>query len=316
MQSDWNQNNSADRQYIQNRVCYTGDPVDTQIFSGTVASGETYFELGAPSDFDSLEDGKEITLVIDGVTYNETLTLDVSNGIYWCGNGSIWEYGEDTGESYIVQIEETGVYGDFAEAFDHDVAITISTGISEIHTLDDKYLNGALLKRGTGRYSVILNGEDTHLEASGYGAVAEGEYATASSSNAHAEGYYTTASGNTSHAEGSSTTASGTSSHAEGNATAASGSYSHAEGNYSVASGVSSHAEGYYNTATGHSSHAEGGHSNSAVLKSSFGIYLTGDANATTYTVDSVTVYLCSLVGFYIGSSRIVSETINSAGAI
>ena len=60
--------------------------------------------------------------------------------------------------------------------------------------------------------------------------------------------------------------ASGQSSHAEGCGTKASGRDSHAEGNNTIASGKSSHAEGY------------GG-------PSGMTLYLTGDANATTYTV-------------------------------
>ena len=65
----------------------------------------------------------------------------------------------------------------------------------------------------------------------------------------------------------------------------ASGRTSHAEGYYTKASGVFSHAEGYYTEASGDYSHAEG----KAFIDNSDSIRITGDANATTYTVEDMT---------------------------
>jgi hypothetical protein len=90
------------------------------------------------------------------------------------------------------------------------------------------------------------------------------------------------ASGNCSHAEGSFSRAEGWDSHAEG-------SDSHAEGDGSHAEGWSSHAEGYC-------SHAEG----EGYVRH---ITIAGDANATVYTVSSVS-------GLIVGAS--VSYAINN----
>lgn len=73
--------------------------------------------------------------------------------------------------------------------------------------------------------------------------------------------------------------ASGEYSHAEGCGTSALGDDSHAEGLASMTIGFASHAEGYLTTAAGDHSHAEGyGMLGNTTI-------LSGDANATTYTV-------------------------------
>jgi hypothetical protein len=99
--------------------------------------------------------------------------------------------------------------------------------------------------------------------------------------NSHAEGSLTVALGNNAHAEGHYAYADGLDSHAEGYATHAEGDYSHAEGNFTHAEGKCSHVEGNFMHAGGDYSHAEG----VGYIK----VYaLTGDANATTYTANTV----------------------------
>lgn len=93
----------------------------------------------------------------------------------------------------------------------------------------------------------------------------------------------------------------GTGSHSisEGYGTMAYYMYAHAEGYKTRASNHSSHAEGCYSVATGRDSHAEG-----TTVNSTDYIYLTGDANATTYTISQpitdnyVRGYLLSAGGF------------------
>ena len=135
-------------------------------------------------------------------------------------------------------------------------------------------------------WDTIASGDNSHTEgedtkALGTNSHAEGEYTVASGDKSHAEGSYTTASGYYSHAEGIHTTASGSNSHAEGYETTASGSNSHAEGEGTVTSGDKSHAEGMYTTASGYYSHAEG-------YGKYANHYISGDANTTTYTIDSI----------------------------
>lgn len=186
--------------------------------------------------------------------------------------------------------------------------------------------NGGVIE---GHYTVAsgnyAHAEGTGTTASGTGSHAEGFETTASSYYSHAEGNETTASGNGSHAEGGGTLASGGPSHAEGGYTTASGYCSHAEGNYTTASAETSHAEGSHTTASGVASHAEGAngyasgsgaHTEGGYGISTFNILLSGDANATTYTVfrdgsSANTPTIPTLVGRTLKNrqSRVISET-------
>lgn len=98
---------------------------------------------------------------------------------------------------------------------------------------------------------------------------------TAASQGSHIEGGALYAAGTNAHAEGSSTRAYGGAAHAEGWATNAYANYSHAEGLGTSATAANAHSEGAITNASGNAAHAEG---------STINVYLTGGANATTYT--------------------------------
>ena len=113
---------------------------------------------------------------------------------------------------------------------------------------------------------------------------AEGGAANAIGANSHAEGIDTVAEGEASHAEGYQTDARGYYSHSEGKETHAI-KMSHSEGSYTYANNIS-HAEGESTVAMS-GSHAEGSG------KMMF-YFLTGEANATVYQIDSTD-------GLYVG---------------
>lgn len=119
-------------------------------------------------------------------------------------------------------------------------------------------------------YNTIANGEASH---------AEGLCSLADGYNSHAENS-SIAKGSSAHSEGAGI-AVGMESHAE-QRSIASGERSHSEG-YGVASGMVSHAEGS-GVAYGRYSHAEGG----VFANGTFVISLTGEANATTYTINGM----------------------------
>lgn len=131
--------------------------------------------------------------------------------------------------------------------------------------------------------ATIASAETSHAEgnqttASKAMAHAEGYQTTASGVTSHTEGYYTSASGYASHSEGFRTDTEGQASHTEGQGTYATKSYAHAEGINTLASGLAAHAEGHYSIASGLDSHVEGYYTHTDP------IYLSGEANATTYT--------------------------------
>ena len=150
-----------------------------------------------------------------------------------------------------------------------------------------------------GKNSVALGYNTT---ASGTYSMAEGNGASATGMYAHAEGWGSVASGEYgAHAEGRTSKASGETSHAEGAFTQATARCAHAEGNATYAFGKSSHAEGEGVIAIGQCAHAEGGPGNG------WQTTISGEANATTYTIDNST-YKENLLGQVICYNNIYAQ--------
>ena len=274
-QSDWNQNDDTQLDYVKNRPFYTGDPVETVLLEETTAEfteeeGLYFYKLINPL---SLEVGQTYQVSWDGTIY-ECAGTDFRGDFVFLGNLSIVDgFAANTGEPFFYG---RALFGEGMQFMTKDTSASHTISITEIvgpiTKIDEKYIpelpymdksnptgTGAFsLNRAFGTIGECSFAEGYSTTASGKYSHAEGEETTASGGSSHAEGSSTTASGLTSHAEGSSTTASGSHSHAEGWDTTASGSHSHAEGYYTTASGESSHAEGYYTTASGDYSHAEG----------------------------------------------------------
>lgn len=166
------------------------------------------------------------------------------------------------------------------------VEADVSQNKTDIAQLKTEVKQSDWEENDTASLSYILHKPPIHA-GSGYNSIVEGYNTTASGSYSHAEGNSALASGSSSHAEGSGE-ASGTSSHAEGGSTVASGYHSHAEGSGTIASGDGSHVEGGYGT----------------LNYTNRRIYLTGSANATTYTVNKIDSSWRSLKYFYITASR------------
>lgn len=71
-QSDWNENDSTDPAYIQNRTHYVDDPASTQVWSDTVSFDNTNYgeiTLDNYSWTSYLEDGQAYSVVYNGTTY-------------------------------------------------------------------------------------------------------------------------------------------------------------------------------------------------------------------------------------------------------
>ena len=271
-QSDWNQNDDTQLDYVKNRPFYTGDPVETVLVEESTVSftknpfGDLYSGEFKPTF--SATVGETYKVSWDGTIY-ECVGTDTRVGVALGNLSIIDEFGADTGEPFffgraIFVTKDTSAF--------HTISITAN--IAQVTKIDEKYIPELPYMdksnpTGTGAFSLNRNAESvvgansfaegTNTTASGANSHAEGRDTTASSLNSHAEGEYTTASGANSHAEGTDTTASGMHSHAEGNNTTASNFDSHAEGYNTTASGMHSHAEGASTTASNLNSHAEGG---------------------------------------------------------
>ena len=299
VQSNWNQNDAAAKDYIKNRPFYKADPVENVLIENkTINMPVPCANIGIGVVL-PLEAGRVYKVTYNGVEY--TCTAYTSSFGACIGNVKIRMYSESGGngepffiynESYatclcgnnrgsitfsIVEFRED--YVTLSEKFIPD---TIARTQSVQALLDEKAGLKIAGKEGaeifndyenniaTGKYShaegsyTEATGENSHAEGSytnATGAVshAEGELTNATGAGSHAEGYNTTASGITSHTEGQQTIASANGAHAEGFESEASGKYSHAEG-HSFASGDYAHAEGYDGSASGDYAHAEGKH--------------------------------------------------------
>ena len=263
VQSDWNQNEDTQPDYVKNRPFYTGDPVEMVLVeesSVSFALSGGFYNANFPTSFNA-EFGQTYKISWDGTVYECTCKNFMNSPII--GNQSIMSAGPDTGEPFII-LNESGPNETGWDSLTTDTSASHTISISGISVpvvkIDEKYLpelSSYMNKAnptGTGSFSLNRKPGTTVGECS----FAEGTDTTASGDYSHAEGTDTTASGDYSHAEGASTTASGYDSHAEGASTTASGTDSHAEGTSTTASALGSHAEGWNTTASGDYSHAEG----------------------------------------------------------
>ena len=239
IQSDWNQNDDTQPNFVKNRPFYIADEayIGTLSFTATSSNTMDYIYTAVDKEifsyFHNLRNtGEVIRVNIDDLSGLMSSAFDrghfgfsgILSGRMNCNAGQIWTATINdenitlvNGNTYNVVFYDTTTPG----------PIPIGTKFlpSSVHTNSN-----APAKRGSGDNSVI-----------------EGSNTTASGRNAHAEGINTIASGQNSHAEGSNTTASGDSSHVEGNSTKATRIYSHAEGNGTKASSLCQHVQGKYN---------------------------------------------------------------------
>ena len=288
---DWNQNDSAARDYIKNRPFYTGEMVQTEVIPeqtytlSSAGSFTMYMDTSGTYPY-SLEDGKNYIVVYNGTTYELTSTI-VDSAPF------VGDIGPLQGiEATVPFLIGTGNGGLMMYDYNGNTEVTfkIIRNHEDVIQIDLKYipeLPGYMSKQnpvGYGSFSLNRKadttvGENSHAE--GYNTTASGDYShaegygtTASGVNSHTEGWYSEANARFSHAEGAHTIVSNTDvsvhtiavedemgayGHAEGIATVVTGQNgAHAEGCKTLSSGKSSHAEGYSTTTSGDYSHAEG----------------------------------------------------------
>ena len=236
VQSDWNQNDDTQPDYVKNRPFYAGDPVETVLLQETTATfadkGDNY-QAAISVDF-SLEIGTTYKVSWDGTVYS-CVCYEFS-GVPAIGNQYISTSTSDTGEPFIAAVNpNNGTLMILTQDTSASHTISISEIVALITKIGVKYIPELPYmdkSNPTGAGSFSLNRKaDTTIGSYSF---AEGYRTTASGGDSHAEGYRTTASGNDSHAEGYITTASGEASHAEGYYTKASSMHQHVHGKYNI----------------------------------------------------------------------------------
>ena len=140
VQPDWNQNDSTAADYVKNRPFYTGDPVETVLVEETTlqfAAGNGLYLAEFPSTFAAIA-GETYKVSWDGTPY-ECTCVDFS-GITALGNLSIAGAGSDTGEPFIIIVDNSsGIQiGTLDTASSH--TISISSRDIQVVKIDPKYL--------------------------------------------------------------------------------------------------------------------------------------------------------------------------------
>ena len=142
-QSDWNQNDDTQPDYVKNRPFYSGDPVETVLLEETTAEfteDEGLYSYKLRNPF-SLEVGQTYTVSWDGTVY-ECVGTDF-NGTgkdVLLGNLSIVNSGEDTGEPFLYG---PGQFVTKDTSASH--TISISRIVVPITKIDEKYLPDSII---------------------------------------------------------------------------------------------------------------------------------------------------------------------------
>lgn len=251
-QSDWNQNDSTQSDYVKNRTHYSTFE-STTLIEDTVdcTSGTSNF-----SGYFNIEIGNRYTVVFDETTY-ECVGFD-DGGFKTIGA----PYQSYSNYPFCIYNESNKLRIDVQNKTTHTVKIIGE--IETVHKIDEKYIPDVFLKStnvigraGEGKGAEIFNDYNNNI-ASGASSHAEGYCTEATGKYSHTEGYMTKAQEQYAHAEGYSNTASGEAAHAEGYGTWADGDDAHTEGRYTTAAGSHAHAEGFYTSAASSSQHVQG----------------------------------------------------------
>ena len=155
VQPDWNQNDSTQPDYVKNRPFYTGDPVETVLVEESTVSftaGGGIYWAQFPPTFEATV-GETYKVYWDGAAY-ECACVDF-NGYLAIGNRSIAGAGSDTGEPFLMSVNN----GEGFEIYTADTSashtFSISRFVQEVVKIDKKYLPVA----SEGNYGVVKKSE-------------------------------------------------------------------------------------------------------------------------------------------------------------
>ena len=141
VQSDWNQNDSTELNYIKNRPFYTGEPVETVLVEETTVS---FSDVGGlyiaefPSTFEATA-GDTYKVYWDGSAYE--CTCAVAQDYPALGNLSITGAGSDTGEPFVMRVNNGRGIAFYTADTSASHTISISGFIAQNVQIPDKYIS-------------------------------------------------------------------------------------------------------------------------------------------------------------------------------
>ena len=140
VQPDWNQNDETASDYIKNRPFYEGDPVETVLVEeSTVSFSESggMYLAQIQSNFEATV-GETYKVTWDGAAY-ECVCVDFENSLF-IGNLSIAGAGSDTGEPFLMGINNGSGIVIYTKDASASHTISISGSIAEVIQIPDKYI--------------------------------------------------------------------------------------------------------------------------------------------------------------------------------
>lgn len=236
---DWNQNDESAVDYIKNRTHYVKDPVVYEVLNYTNDAPSINNNNGIcrialqKCSFSEIEVGRTYSVTINDTTY-ETVATTINK----IGNDSLGNFGEDSGEIFLVQrISSTLalLYLNVSEPPTY-ISLRITTQLQEVVQLDEKFISykpGLKINKGY-VYSVVQeDGTYINVPSDGNGEIFN-DGCAAPGLNAHAQNTRTTAIGDGSHSEGFETVSKGLHSHTEGELTYAASDNQHVQGKFNI----------------------------------------------------------------------------------
>lgn len=160
VQPDYNQNNETATDYIKNRPFYTGAPVETVLLEEstiTFAEKNGIYQAVVPSTFKATV-GETYKVSWDGTVYE--CTCAIVNGLPAFGNTSVMGAGSDTGEPFLMGVENGAKINIFTADTSASHTISISGFVQEVVKIDEKYLPKGLIVNVVGTES---NSGNTYL---------------------------------------------------------------------------------------------------------------------------------------------------------
>ena len=144
VQSDWNQNDETAADYVKNRPFYTGDPVETVLFEESTVTFEDHggIYFGQLESTFSATVGETYKVSWDGTTY-ECACVEYS-GTTAIGNLSIIGLGSDTGEPFIMAVNNGIALAIYTADTSASHTLSISGAVAQVVKIDEKYLPGNL----------------------------------------------------------------------------------------------------------------------------------------------------------------------------
>ena len=252
-QSDWNQNDSTENDYIIGRTHWSEEGLIEVLPETTIDFVEEnglWIENILP---EMLVEGTEYIVTWNDIEYTCLARRDNGDDIY-IGNQALsdgWTYPEviESSEPFLIVTYAPDNWNAIGVANTGTYTIKITYWGEIIHKIDNKYLPEMVGKNLEGQLVTFYDPNDDWNEVTvqaARGAEIFNDYE------------YNVAAGPASHAEGIETIAVNAGAHAENIWTLAFGEGSHAEGDCSIALGYASHAEGLATIANGRYQHVEG----------------------------------------------------------